>query len=393
MAKPRSTPPPRPRYKIPEFRLIGFAMENALAGTAQVKIQTSAALTSDHPGFHHCLRGFADEIDAQLRLAGHRATVRSASNFALVIDPDQSATLHLDSFPVELEMIAKRNVERGDHVFLTDIGDIRRGAVSSLKLKPEQRLILCLRCEWKFLLFFHLTPDTPLNLDSLGGVIGMGLRRLLFERLYRSLEDSQSLSAMIGRGWFPFNAILGPEYDRVHQAVVDDFNLEAVELDLVAAFDKARIDTLIARWWHHPQFAARRPLLEEGVSLFLEQRPIPAVKTLMSEIEGILRERHVPRSSGRQGMEKILETAFDEVLQSAGGDMLYFPVQFVEYLRGSIFASFDPTQPSTEATRNTVGHGRAAVSAYTARRALQTILVLDQIFRFLTLPIEPANKD
>lgn len=83
---------------------------------------------------------------------------------------------------------------------------------------------------------------------------------------------------------------------------------------------------------------------------------------------------------------KVLSIAFEEVLNTAGPGTMYFPEQFVSYLRDSIFAPFDPEQPATDVTRNTVVHGKAPMDAYTAARALQIILALDQINRYLTVP-------
>ena len=59
----------------------------------------------------------------------------------------------------------------------------------------------------------------------------------------------------------------------------------------------------------------------------------------------------MPRTIGRQGMDKVLSVAFEEVLDFAGSDTIYFPEQFVRYLKESVFAHFDPTQPATEANR------------------------------------------
>ena len=86
----------------------------------------------------------------------------------------------------------------------------------------------------------------------------------------------------------------------------------------------------------------------------------------------------------------VLSVAFDEVLRFAGADSIYFPKQFVGYLKSSVFANFDPDQPATQATRHTVAHGHAPSNVYTPARALQTILVLDQINRYVTLPRRPA---
>ncbi len=58
----------------------------------------------------------------------------------------------------------------------------------------------------------------------------------------------------------------------------------------------------------------------------------------------------------------------------------------------TVFAHFDPEQPATEANRNTAGHGKAPSSAYTGVLALQTILTLDQINLYHTVPNQAALR-
>jgi hypothetical protein len=378
----------RHTYNIDEFKLIGFSMENKPEGDGQVQVLTRAALTSDSIPFHHYIRSFANELDSKLRSQGAQFHLSQANGFVLLVKPDQTATLHVDP-AVYLDVIARRAVAAGEAVFSSDIGDIRRGAFHSIKLRPEHRVVICLRVGWKFLLIFDLTPNEELDVVSVERTIAVGMRRLMFDQLYRSMDDDQSFSRLISRGWFPFNELIGAEYEELQKALDSDFNITAVEAKLLASFGTDRMAHLTEKWWRHPHFASRKTLLSEGVSLFTEGRHIPSIKTLISEIEGILRENHTPRAEGRQGMEKVLAVAFETVLEAAGGDSMYFPTQFVTYLRSSIFAPFDPSLPADDATRNTVGHGRASVGAYTPVRALQTILVLDQIYRFLTVPLEP----
>lgn len=377
-------------YKLGEFKLIGFSMANALEDE-EVPILTKSALLSDDPFFHHCMRAFSEDIDAKLRGQGTPAHLAQASNFAVLIDPDLSATLYIDCIDYSLEMVAKRAFEKGEAVWSNDIGDIYRGSIAFPKIRSDQHFILCLRNQWKFLLIFDLTPERPIDLEALNITIGLGMRRLLFEQLYQTVADERVLGAMTAKGWFPFNELIGAEFDDLQRAFANDFNIEAVEASLVGKFTPERLNLLLERWWRNPQYEARRALLSEGVTLFSEGRHISSIKTLLTEVEGILRERHVPRTPGRQGMEKVLAVAFEDLLKFAGPDSIYFPQQFVSYLSSSVFAHFDPEQPAREATRNTVGHGRAPGEAYTAVRALQTILVLDQINRHITLPKRPVR--
>ncbi len=378
-------------YNLGKFQLMGISMTNALPGDP-VQVLTKATVLSDAPIFHQLMKGFAQEVDAKLLSLGLHFQLAQSSNFALIVDRNQNATLYYDCIECYLEVIAKRAVKEGDAVWLNDIGDVRRGSLRFPELSKDQKFIICIRYQWKFLLIFDLTPELQIDIAELDMAIGFGLRRLFFEDLYRTIANEQVFNALVARGWFPFNELLGSEFDTLQNAISSNFNVSEVESSLVAKFTSERLALMSQRWWGNPQFQVRRELLTEGIKLFSEERPIPSLKTLLTEIEGILRERHVARSPGRQSIEKVLSVAFEDVLRSAGTDTIYFPNQFVDYIRSSVFAHFDPEQPTKDLTRNTVGHGRAPGEAYTAVRALQIILVLDQINRYLTLPTQALDE-
>ena len=153
-------------------------------------------------------------------------------------------------------------------------------------------------------MIFDLTPEQLVNFDWVNINIGLGMRRLLFEELYQTVADERLLDGMAAKGWFPFNELIGAEFDNLQKALFNDFNFDAVEAALVAKFTPERLSLLSERWWRNAQYQDRRALLSEGVTLFTEGRYISSIKTLLTEIEGILRERHAPRTLGRQSMDR-----------------------------------------------------------------------------------------
>src|SRR3546814_3897878 len=98
------------------------------------------------------LRAFAEDVDTKLRELDIPVYLSQASNFAIIVDPDFTATLYIDCLNVSLEMVAKRAVEAGEAVWSNDIGDIYRGSITFPKLRRDQHFIICLRHAWKFLL-------------------------------------------------------------------------------------------------------------------------------------------------------------------------------------------------------------------------------------------------
>ena len=56
---------------------------------------------------------------------------------------------------------------------------------------------------------------------------------------------------------------------------------------------------------------------------------------------------------------------------------------FLQYLKEVVFANFDVNQGKVDLSRHSSSHGVAEVEKYTKERALQMILILDQIFFYL----------
>ncbi len=62
---------------------------------------------------------------------------------------------------------------------------------------------------------------------------------------------------------------------------------------------------------------------------------------------------------------------------------LFFPRAFFEYLKESVFPNFDLEQGDISLSRHTSSHGIAKAEDYTKVRALQMILILDQIYFYI----------
>lgn len=208
----------------------------------------------------------------------------------------------------------------------------------------------------------------------------------MFDKLYASLDQEDLIKKIFDAGWFPFNEIVGGEFEDLAQAISNEFNVESKEKTLIESFDEKRINKITEKWWRDPRFMSRKPLLEEGVQAFCEGKYISCIKILITEIEGIMREQHIPKAEGRQGVHTIISETMETVSEKLGADTLYFPSEFLNYIRISIFSNFDPSETATTATRHSVSHGKAPSTAYTSAKSLQTILTLDQINRYLTLP-------
>ena len=123
-------------------------------------------------------------------------------------------------------------------------------------------------------------------------------------------------------------------------------------------------------------------MLNAAIGAFHNREPIPVIKILLTEIEGVLNDAHRAVYDGQGAkLKALLDFAEASAERKAGGsNSLLFPKAFGRYLREHTFASFDPiSQTGTAASRHAVGHGAASQDSYTMLRALQVILTLDQL--------------
>ncbi|HUU49990.1 MAG TPA: hypothetical protein VMW81_03395, partial [Nitrospinota bacterium] len=113
---------------------------------------------------------------------------------------------------------------------------------------------------------------------------------------------------------------------------------------------------------------------------------INCLKTLLPEIEGIIRLKYFQDTSkGKQvKMSELLNYITEKGKVRSGSDYsLFLPLPFLNYLNEVIYVGFDLESGEIDLSRHSISHGVAEVKDYTKIRALQTILVLDQIYYFI----------
>ena len=368
---------------IPVFETIGFAVSNGKPGETVV-VQTAGVVSSDSPEFYLVANGLSAQIQQALQGVGVMERIAEGSEFVLVVHANKTATLYPAGFAIAMRIRAKKDMRPLEVLYHTDVSDIERLVFPAIKFEEADKVVTVLKFGWKYVLFFDLTPDKNCDFGEMERHLGAMARRMMFEEVYQAVDTEAEAQRLVEAGWFPFNEIIGGEFEQVAKAYRHDFNVETSEDALANSFSKVRLHKMTARWWHCPEFKARETLLQEGLDNFVEQRWASSIKVLITEIEGILRDRYRSVLGDSAKIPAVLEHAIAEAQTRAGApDSLYFSTAFLGYLNASFFANFSVAAGVTTASRHSVGHGAAPTNLYTRKRALQTILVLDQISRYL----------
>lgn len=97
---------------------------------------------------------------------------------------------------------------------------------------------------------------------------------------------------------------------------------------------------------------------------------------------------------GTYKIQKLLEHLLETGKRNVADDRsLLLPHDFLKYLNSSFFKNFDPATATDDLSRHSVAHGAASEKGYSAEKALQALLTLDQIYFFLSTPPNENQKE
>lgn len=356
-------------------------METAQAG-GLAKIQTRGSLISDTPLFYT----YIDQISGIFLKS---VFVGQVFQFLILIHENLSADLYLNDLQVNIFMMAKRSIEKGQVVRTNDIADIRRLRFDGINIKDSDKVIYCFKVGWKFGLFFDLHREAPLDIPAMEEELGALYRYLSFQYVYNVLESKPHFDRLLKDGWFPFIEILASEFRELSEAYknLPDPNTRVQEI--VAKFNKERIEGIVTKWWNKELFLDKKPILESGIQCYLSDDAkgfIACIKVLLSEIEGIIR-LHYFKETGRGKdvhVPDLIEHVFENGKTKTGSEeSLFFPRDFLYYLKEAIFPHFDLESGNIALSRHTSSHGVAKAQEYSKIRAVQMILILDQLYFYI----------
>ncbi len=361
--------------------LAGFMAEPAKGGQT-AKVWTRLALTSDEYLFHRMVENLAGVIIHMAQQAGTTVNLRRADTVLLILKPDKSAELWLDTAAVSLRCAVKRAMAAGTVVFEHDIADVTGMSFPCVTFGEGDKVLCVFREAWRFGFAFDMNPEGKLDIEAFSTTLGTLYRELRYRHLYEAIADPALFGRLVAAGWFPFVEIITAEFKDLLHHCEAGFDVAEIEGRIIAQFGDERLHHIFERWVAKPHFAAKATLLKEAIDAFILNKPVAVIKILLTEIEGVLNDAYRAAHGGQGAkLKDLLAFAEASAEQRAGGpNTLLFPVAFGGYLAAHTFGNFDPVaQTGTAGSRHAVGHGAAASDSYTMPRALQAILTLDQL--------------
>jgi len=360
-----------------------FVVEDMPPGAFGWKL-TRAFVCSDDPAFYR----YCDEIS---KVFLNSYFVDAINHYLVLIHSDLSADVYVNEFPIQIKILAKRDVKASEPIGSSAIADIAELRFPGIDIKENDCVIFCFKKGWKFGLFFDFFPadrKSVLDIKRLSHDLGGHYRYLAFQEVYLILKDEPLFEAMFVDGWFPFIQLLGGDFEELAACYKHKSDFPNNVDRFLNRFDKERIKTFVNRWWKNEVFKCKRQILEAGIDAYLSETPagyINCVKTLYSEIDGIVRMRYFDEKKKKPSFLELV----DYVKQKAEGKFgprgsLGFSDVFYRYLNEVVFSDFDLTTGQVDLSRHSALHGVADQTKYTRNRAMQAILILDQMYFYLT---------
>lgn len=361
--------------------LAGFAAESAKGGQ-QVRVWHRLNLTSEDKDFHRMAEGLSGVVRHLAQKAGKLIDLQRANDVLLLLRPDATAELWIDSAARIVECTLKGSIGAGDLVLERDIVDVRAMKFPCVDIGERGKVLFLFREGWRFGMAFDMNPEGNLDRREFETSLGALYRRLKYKHLYDALGEPAVLKKLVHAGWFPFAEIITSEFRDVLNHCLAGFEMAEVDDEIIQKFDAARLEKILERWVAKPHFSVKSDLLRAAMKHFQMKEPVAVIKLILTEIEGVLDGAYRAANGGKGAKTKeLIKFAAESAEQKAGrSDTLFFPQEFAAYLSEHTFASFDPMTRSGKAnSRHAVGHGAAPQDEYTMPRALQAILTLDQI--------------
>ena len=363
---------------------VGFSLNTAGDGE-MLRVLTKAALTSDENDFYT----FIEQLSAQY-FSKIRVSPNNVYQFLILIHADLSADLYINNIHLLLEILPTRALGKGELVTYKDIADIIKLKIIDIEINDTDKFILCTKIGWKFVLFFDLDRSNKLNIDKIWITLGDLYRYLSFQYIYKLLESEKYFDEMAKDGWFPFIELIGGEEYKLLSEAYKNKRFHAITADsVIKKFDDDRMKKITDRWWNKDVFCEKKTILMAGINAFLrgdDEGNITSIKTLLPEIEGIIRIQYFSETAKGKNVDinYLLKYIVEKGKAKFGSDnSLLFPLKFFNFLRNEIFAGFDLRKGNIRLTRHSSSHGVVKAEDYTKMKALQMILVLDQLSFYL----------
>lgn len=315
-------------------------------------------------------------------------------NLLVILQRDNSAVVYINEVNPLLQAVLKRPVSAGPVSLKNDIAAIARLEFHNLNVPDDVGIVYLFSLGWRKGMFFDfnpLTSDGAKREFDLGETLAWCYERLRLQVLWSLSESDWDL--MIAAQWFPFVSLRYEMAKNLIDCIRNKFDLTFITCQINNDL-MAELPAHLEAWRKNPYFKGHMPAIERAVERHQAGDYISSTTLLYLRIEGIMKAYHATvDTSGRYGQKAIYTSATAGHNHSATVRTTLLTPLFTRFLQEVYYGKSDASnvQPD-DLCRNSIAHGTAGVENHTLKSSLLGLLILDQLFFYLT-PIPAAPKE
>ena len=311
-------------------------------------------------------------------------------NQSLIFLEENNKAKYYSNYPIKLDIKTKgiSLSEPGTLVKEEDIADITslsfQDQIINLTPKKGDKIIWFFRIDYAFGLFIDITGE--LSSKEFKEYFAKYWKQVKYHHYFYHLSQSNFKEKLFKKGFFPFLQIL-PYFNDLIRYFTNSRSKRNEIAFVIAHFTKEKIENFSNIWYSNRVYADKKKFIVPGLDAYYKENWISSISTLTPQIEGILRkaifheDQNDKQAKTIQLMKFIKEQGEKEFSTE---NSLAFPSLFYEYLDKFFFASFQNSSSVKQPSRHAVAHGVLSSESYTKELALKVILILDQIYFYLS---------
>jgi len=366
---------------------LGIALSDANEGET-VNIAVEGVLKVAEEQGRQFLQVIQSEYLGQwLEQAEHR--VMNIDTMIIFVRKDH-AVVYIN-FPVLGMIRVKSGVKAAGPVTRDNIADIRSVDFEGVELAQDCSTVLLINALGDIRIFFNFEPLVTELLgknrqagkfeDARDAALDI-YSQALFPELFT--VDFSSIRAMAQeRGWFPFTRLLGNGYSHICNQLRNGSFCSSDEDKVMGAFTSEMLNGMVDDWMTKGAFKRFEISIKEGVKDYCEGRYASSISVLHPRIEGMLQRLRI-EEEGKMTIEpgQLMGTFLK---RSRANNEFHIDLrrEFVNHLKTSYFKGSNDReieQGVATLSRPVLAHGLLEDREHTRVRALQTILILDQLW-------------
>lgn len=351
------------------LQIDGFTISRQNYKTKKVLVASKGWITSKDDSF-------ISYINSIFKLCG---IYKEVNNVLIKVYDNYDAEIYIDNFPITTNVIIDKPKKAGTVVFDNEIEDIIsvsfKDSFNNLTPKDGDKIICLLRHKFQFILFWDLSGKS--KADEIQQTLGALLTRVSFSN-FTNFFNSKNIETLVKHGWYPFAGLSENELNYIITK-----RGKPTKTWLKGLLTEERLASMFKKWVEKTAFKEKSKILESGINNFIRGDYIASIKTLISEIEGLLSIAYKLETNKELNFK---DECLCEYIKNKTSNRTLHRLNssgFIDYIDKSIYKKGMKKTLVRNGTRHTVTHGRATIDAYNLERNIQVILTINQLFYYL----------